>query len=347
MSLFSENGIYYTIVTIAIVLIANTLGDKIKNAINPNNEDELIRKYLLNENPLYGYNRPKLWIHTTYEYNARKWKSFGSRSSTDLNQPYLHLTIKTIINKCGDDFNVCLIDDDSFSQLIPGWKTNVSELPEPQKQYFRELGLAELLYIYGGLVVPNSFICLRNLISLYAKGIDNDKPFACEVPNKHANILNNEENRKFLPSIHFMGAPKRNIIIRNMVDYLKTKTENPHYTSESEFFGFTSKWLYNEVLRTNINLIDGIYIGTKTLKSKPVLIEDLLSEQSIPFCNTRTYGVLVPRDELLKRNAYNWFSVMSGSQILESNLIISDYLLMGIREEEEKESNVIKAVVAI
>ena len=41
MSLFSENGIYYTIVTIAIVLIANTLGDKIKNAINPNNEDIL------------------------------------------------------------------------------------------------------------------------------------------------------------------------------------------------------------------------------------------------------------------------------------------------------------------
>ena len=100
-------------------------------------------------------------------------------------------------------------------------------------------------------------------------------------------------------------------------------------------------------MRTNINLIDGIYVGTKTLKNKPVLIEDLLSEQSIPFCNTRTYGVLVPRDELLKRNAYNWFSVMSGSQILESNLIISDYLLMGIREEEEKESNVIKAVVAI
>ena len=230
--------------------------------------------------------------------------------------------------------------------MIPGWKTNLSELPEPQKHFYRELGLAELLYIYGGFVVPNSFICLRNLISLYAKGIDNDKPFACEVPNKHANILNNEENRKFLPSIHFMGAPKRNIIIRNMVDYLRTKTKNPHFTSESDFFGFTSKWLYNELLRTNINLIDGIYIGTKTLKSKPVLIEDLLSEQSIELCNTRTYGVLVPRDELLKRNAYNWFSVMSGAQILESNLIISDYLLLGLREEEEKDTT-IKAVVSI
>ena len=94
MTLFSEKNVLYTFITIGIVIIANTFGNKIKNAINLNNEDELIRKYLLNESPLYGYNRPKLWIHTKYEYNSRKWKSFGSRSSTDLNQPYIHLTIK-------------------------------------------------------------------------------------------------------------------------------------------------------------------------------------------------------------------------------------------------------------
>ena len=123
MSLFSEKNLLYTLITVGIVVAVNTFGNKIKGAINPGkSEDELIRKYLLNESPLYGYNRPKLWLHTKYEYNARKWKSFGSRSSTDLNQPYVHLTIKSIINHCSDDFNVCLIDDDSFSQLIPGWK---------------------------------------------------------------------------------------------------------------------------------------------------------------------------------------------------------------------------------
>ncbi len=147
MALFSEKGLFYTIITIGIVLVVNTFGSKIKDAINPNNEDELIRKYLLNDSPLYGYNRPKLWVHSKYEYNARKWKSFGYRSSTDLNQPYIHLTIRSIVNHCGDDFNICLIDDDSFSQLIPGWKTNVSELPEPSKHYYRELGMIQLLYI--------------------------------------------------------------------------------------------------------------------------------------------------------------------------------------------------------
>ena len=75
---------------------------------------KLIEQYLLNDSPLYGYNRPKIWIHSKYELNARKWKDFQSRNSTDLNQPYIHATIKTIINHCGNDFNVCLIDDESF-----------------------------------------------------------------------------------------------------------------------------------------------------------------------------------------------------------------------------------------
>ena len=98
MTLFSEKGLFYGALTIGIVVLANAFGNQIKTAISPRkSEDELIRKYLLNENPLYGYNRPKLWIHSVYAYNARKWKSFGSRSSTDLNQDYLHATIKSLI----------------------------------------------------------------------------------------------------------------------------------------------------------------------------------------------------------------------------------------------------------
>ena len=348
MALFSERGLYYTIITVAIVFIANTIGTKIKDAINPDkNEDELIRKYLLNESPLYGYNRPKLWIHTTYEYNSRKWKSFGSRSSTDLNQPYLHLTIKSIINHCGDDFNVCLIDDDSFSQLIPGWRINVSELPEPQRHYFRELGMAELLYIYGGLIVPNSFICFRNLISLYAKGIEENKAFSFEILNKYANI-SSSDMKKFLPTTQFMGAPKRCPIIKDLVNYLKNRNENPHFSSQSDFFGFSSKWLHNESVRKNIYIFNGINIGTKNVEDEPILLENLLEEKSISFCNKRTYGVLVPRDDILQRSCYKWFSIMNGNEILKSNMIIKDYLLLGIREiipVEILESS--KTVVAI
>ncbi len=339
MSLFSEKSLWYTIITIGIVVTANTFGNRIKNAISPGKgEDELIRKYLLNESPLYGYNRPKLWIHTKYEYNSRKWKSFGSRSSTDLNQPYIHLTIKSIINHCGDDFNVCLIDDDSFSQLIPGWKMKVSELSEPQRHSQRELGLSELLYIYGGFIVPNSFVCVKNLAPLFTKNINNDKPFVCEKINHHASIIKNQKSQKFTPNSMFMGAPKRNAVVKDMVEYLRERNKNPHFNAESDFFGYTSKWLENEIARNHINIVDGIYIGVKTANKEPVLIENLLEENAVVFCNKRTHGIHIPEEEMLNRSAYNWFPVTPIHNLLNSDLLISKYLQLGIAEPEKRDT---------
>ena len=70
-----------------------------KNSKKEQQDDyEKIQTYLLNDSPLYGYNRPKMFIHSKYEVNSRMWKSFQSRNNTDLNQPYLHLTIKSILN---------------------------------------------------------------------------------------------------------------------------------------------------------------------------------------------------------------------------------------------------------
>ena len=100
------------VVVIAVTYVANKY--KIRSSKSEEeNEYDLIRTYLLNESPLYGYNKPKLWVHTKYEFNARQWKSFGSRTSTDLNQPYIHLTVKSLINFCGDDFNIWMIIENS------------------------------------------------------------------------------------------------------------------------------------------------------------------------------------------------------------------------------------------
>ena len=345
MRLFSEKGVLYTVATLGIIVVANVFGSKIREAVYPNNEDELIRKYLLNDNPLYGYNRPKLWIHSSYEYNARKWKSFGSRSSTDLNQPYIHLTIQSIIHHCGDDFNVCLIDDDSFSQLIPGWKVNVSELAEPALTYFRELGMCELLYIYGGFVVPNTFICLKNLAPLYLAGTKGDKPFVCETPNRYANIINNHSNKLFTSNHKFMGAPKRSPVIRDMIDYIKIRNCNAQLSSEPQFFGYVSRWLNNECVKNHINKVDGIYIGVKTTENKQVGIEELLGESSIPFCPVKTCGVYLPGDELLKRCAYKWFSVLPLNELLNTNMVVTKYLTASLQEIPKENTEIVSRTV--
>ena len=131
-----------------------------------------IKKYLLKDKTLDKSKKPILWIHIPHEYNSRNWMSFGSRSSNELNQPYLYLTVKSIIKNCDNSFKIVLIDDDSFEKLIPKWNVNMSLLADPVKCYIRQLAMAKLIYTYGGLNVPISFLCFSDLITLYNKGIN-------------------------------------------------------------------------------------------------------------------------------------------------------------------------------
>ena len=331
MSLFNSKNLTHYAVAFGLIILASYVGNQFKNAFdNREDEYELIRKYLLNDSPLYGYNKPKLWIHSKYEYNSRKWKSFMSRSSTDLNQPYLHLTVKTIINHCGNDFNVCLIDDESFSRLIPGWDVDISRLAEPKKAHYRELGMAELLYIYGGMVVPNSFVCLRNLMPLYLEGIDGDRPFVCEQINRHTNLAAESKTRAFNSDTYFMGSPKRSPEIRLMADYLKKRNQNPHFFNEGEFVGNTSHWCNTEISNRKMNIIDGDRVGIKSVNGRPILLEDLMQEGYLELSSHNNYGVYIPAEEILRRPKYQWFAVMPSDELLKTNLIVVKYLATAI-----------------
>ena len=59
---------------------------------------EIVKKYLVSESSLAKSKLPILWIHNDYNVNARNWPSFFSRNTLDLNQPYVLLTIKSIID---------------------------------------------------------------------------------------------------------------------------------------------------------------------------------------------------------------------------------------------------------
>ena len=145
---FSTKNIHYYLISIGVIFTASYFANKLKQPFETNDEYEMIRTYVLNDSPLYGFNRPKLWIHSQYQVNSRKWKSFGSRNSTDLNQPYLHLVIQSIVDKCGDDFHICLIDDESFSKLIPSWDIDITNMADPHKHLFRELAMMKVLSHY-------------------------------------------------------------------------------------------------------------------------------------------------------------------------------------------------------
>jgi hypothetical protein len=347
MQLTTTNIVYY-IIGVAIILTFSYLVTNFKEKIGKNNDYEMIQKYLLNDSPLYGHNRPKLWIHTKYEINARKWKDFYSRNTTDLNQPYIHLTIKTIIDHCGDDFNICLIDDETFSKLIPSWDVNLNTLAEPMKTHYREYGLAKLVYSYGGMIVPNSFICTHNLKSFYEENIANGKPFVCEANNNTLNIHNQKRLLSFIPDMYFMGADRENPIMLDLVEYLKLLYSNPHFSNESDFVGDVSNWFLMNIEHGRINLVDGQIIGIKTKDRKPILLENLMEEEYLKISN-KCVGIYIPADEILSRPKYQWFAVMPSEEILKTNMVVSKYLMTSIVDttSEYMKKTEVKSIVSL
>jgi len=287
-------------------------------------EYDEIKKYLLNDKTLDKCKKPLLWIHIPYEFNARNWLSFGSRNSTELNQPYLYLTVKTIIKNCDESFNIILIDDNTFKKLIPNWNINIDILAEPMKCNIRQLCITKLIYTYGGINVPISFLCFKNLIGLYNKGTNNNTMFVCE--NYDLNITST--NKLFYPNIGFMGAKKENHTIKELINFME-RTISDDYTAQTKFLGEFDQWCDNKITKGHIRLIPGTDVGTKSLENEPVIIEDLLGENYIHFYE-KMYGIWIPDKMILKRRHYEWFARMSPEQIFDSQFILAKYFVLAL-----------------
>jgi hypothetical protein len=303
------------------------LSDKVSDKTS---DKEVSDKLYYNiEYKLKNYSKPILWIYINYEYNSRKWASFGSRSSYDLNEPYLYLTVKSIIQKCNDSFHICLIDDNSFIKLLPKWKINMNIISNPIKSNLVDLGITKLIYKYGGMRVPPSFICMKNLNSLYDEGTKHNYPFFCETVNRNISSIYND----FCPSLDFMGANKKNSIIGHLIHFME-KEISQDYTDEIKFLGSFDTWCLYYKKHNKINIIDGSFIGTKTTSNKQILIDDLLTNNYIEI-SKNIYGIYIPEKELMKRINYNWFIRMSPKQVLQGNMIISKYLLLANKKSSK------------
>lgn len=323
--MFGIKNIYYYAFVFSLIAISTYIGTSFNDAFKPHDEYDLIKKYLLNDSPLYGFNRPKIWIHTKYEYNARQWKSFQSRSSYDLNQPYIHLTIKSIIDHCGEDFHICLIDDNTFSKLIPSWETDMSTLAEPMKSLVRQAGMVELVYYYGGMVLPNSFLCTKPLLPFYNAAVEGGRAFVCEQVNHSVNLAKHQQRYAFLPNTYIMGAAKNNGTIKELVVYLKKRNQQMHFSHERIFSGDTEQWCMDAIAADKMRLIGGEQVGVKTANRKPVLLDNLMEEEYLDFSES-CVGIYIPGDEILKRTKYQWFAAMSTDELLNTHTILTKHL---------------------
>lgn len=296
---------------------------KRKDALQKQIDDyDYVKKYLLTESKLAKSEKPILWVPLHFEYNARHWQSFGSRSTTCMNRPYFSLCIRSIIEKCGNDFQVCLVDDATFNKIIPGWITKVQNLPDPLREHMRYLAMAKLLYSYGGIMVPPSFICLRNLYSIHSVGLSNMTMFSGEL----ISTSNTSAITNFFPSMKIMGCTKESPVMGDFINYLEQAISSDN-TAEMEFVGGPQKWIYEKALENRIMIINGKSFGVKDRRGNPVLLETLIGDIDVEYDKSLS-GIYIDSEQLTKRTSLNWFERLSPRQVLESDTLIGKYLLL-------------------
>ena len=287
---------------------------------------DLIQEYLLNGDNISSQ-KPILWIHNSYKINARNWESFGSRNTKNLNQPYLYLCIKSIIKHCGTSFNIVLIDDNSFRKLIPDWNVSMNIITDPIEAHMRNYALGQLLYYYGGMIVPCSTIAITDFKPVFDRGVSKYGCFAVEKINR----TSASRYTQFFPTMKIMGCKRKNPVMKEFVKYLETLAlAERTTTNEDDFLGSTDRWLYQKTATKKMTLIDGKTFGIKTICGKPIYINDLVSDKFIEFDNRYLVAIYIPAEELIKRTNYQWFTRLSERQALDADTLISKKLLISL-----------------
>lgn len=284
----------------------------------------LVRKYLLNETDGIG-GKPILWIHNTYDINARNWASYYSRNSKNLNQPFVYLCIESIIKHCGKSFNICIIDDDSFGKLLKNWTINLDELSSPVRDNVRNLALSQLLFEYGGMLIPNTTLVMKDMIDLYKSKLKTCDMFVGEMVNRN---LTSTYSR-FFPTHKFMGCKKMSNSMKNYMTQVQITTSMDH-SSASNIEGELDKYLLSLVKQNKCNLVCGKSLGVKDKEDMVILVDHWLQESPVKICMCSLSCICLPSLEILKRAKYGWFTRLNKQQLLESNMDISKYIILSL-----------------
>ena len=284
----------------------------------------LVRKYLLNESESMT-GKEILWIHTKHEINSRNWFSFGSRNSRKLNQPYKDLCVESIIRQCGNSFNVCLINDDSIAKLLPEWTIRLNELSDPIKENVRQLGLVKLLHSYGGVIIPDSTIMLRNIESIHKQKLAHNDMYVGELINRNSSSVSN----RFFPSHRLMGCKKESKSMKELIENLEVMVSRNH-NDVVKFDGIIDRHINKLCMEGKCGIVCGKALGVKDKENKVILLNQLLNNSPLNLCMCSLTCIVLPDDEILKRHKYNWFARLSHRQVLGGEFQASKFMILSL-----------------
>lgn len=298
--------------------------------------DDQIREHLRKVERSNGpdLKKPMLWIHVEREWNARSWHHFFERGSNNINQPYLYLTMKSIVDRCGDHFNIAVIDDDSFFNLLPDWNVDMSRVGDPVKTHMRNLAIAQLLHKYGGLTVPPSTICTHTLAPMHAHGISKGRSmYLGQFANNDQyrfdgdpqNVEQKTQSGRFKVDTAIMGCTPGSPSMLRLVKFLEMQ-QGADYSSDADFADTTTTFCNELVEHDFAHIIDGRMLGTRTKKNKAVTVHDLMGNTYVDFDLPTLYCIHVPHKEILRMPKYSWLAYMNVTDVLESNTIVGKWI---------------------
>ena len=229
-----------------------------------------VDKYLIND--IDGKN-PYLWIHT------------------DRNDTYKNITTLIIIEKCKLEFNIQIIDDNKLSELTSNGIYNIDNLNYPEKENYRKFGLTKLIQIYGGICIPNNFICFRSLRELFDKG---------------GELFFDEKNK-------IIGGKKGGKKIEKYIKFMESKIKGHQIEPtilDLELLEFIKKHKYN--------ILHGEKIAHYNI--------EYYFKYDDYVINKNSFGAYIDDNELKQRTNYIWFGKLTEDEIINSNNILSKML---------------------
>lgn len=263
------------------------------------------------------------------EYNGEKniWMYWENKPGVSSAPSYIDLCFETVKKNCSENCKIHILNDKNINKYLPNLRNDLDEkLNIPQKvDYYRY----NLLYKYGGMWIDADTIVMNDLGPIFNKLKDYDYlGWGCQYKN-----CRNTGYPK--PSIWFMVSRKNTELIRKCIrncDNILDKTDSK---GKINYFGIGREnlWKCIEEMKEQDPKWDYYHFDSlcfeRDSNDNKYRNHRLISNEDIDKkCINKTYFVPI----------YNtapgfpqWFKILSKTDILKSNFLISKLFRKALR----------------
>ena len=283
---------------------------------------ELVRRHLLGDKTLHlEKHKPTIWIHIDYERNSRNWSSFYSRNSNEINIPFVFSVLTNVIKFCSNDFNVCLINDNSFKRLLPNWNIDLTKLSGTSLYLLRLFGITKILHMYGGMLLNVNCLVKDELLTLHNTMLRETDMYVAELETDGALF----SKMSTFTSHKIMGCKKNSDTMKQYSDFI-SQLFSRDQSMDQLFTSQLDKKLNELHDNQKIGVISAKLLGVVDNQNKLITLDNLMDNQNIDF--DRNMKILyVDIDKIKIRTKYGWFLRQSKSQLLDNKNVIAEFIL--------------------